>query len=123
MPVIQINSNLPLTPPQKQAVLTAATELTANVMGKPLCSVMVMLTYADFLMDGTTDPAVFIDFHCLSGLDLDVSRRLCTGFLEIIQQTSALDPSRMYVNFVEVEGQYAWRFINGVAVCPESILS
>jgi hypothetical protein len=120
MPIIQINVNLPLTSWQKKTVLTSAAQLTADIMEKPLCDVMVMLTQADFFMDGSTDPAVFIDFHCISGLDLDVSHRLCTGFLNIIQETAELDASRVYINFVKVKGEHAWRFTNGEAVCPES---
>ena len=120
MPIIQINLNLPLTPSEKQTILTSAAQLTADAMVKPLRDVMVMLTQADFFMDGSMAPAAFIDFHCISGLSLDVSRQLCAGYLKSIQQVAALDESRVYVNFVEVKGQHTWRFMYGVAVCPKS---
>lgn len=124
MPVVQINCNVALTQPEKQELLAEVARLVAEVMEKPLADVMVALTHADFVMAGSFAPAAFINFRCLSGLQAEGRMaRLCTGMCDVLRQYAPLSTDRVYVNFAEVGPEYAWRFRDGVAVCPKSALT
>lgn len=121
MPIVQIKMNVELDTQQKRDLLLSVAEFTAEIMEKPLADVMVFYTLADFVMDGSFSPAAFIDFRCLSGLQENgVTQCLCEGMLKILQRHVTIEPSRIYINFFEVCAEYAWRFRDGVAVCPKS---
>jgi phenylpyruvate tautomerase PptA (4-oxalocrotonate tautomerase family) len=121
MPIVQISSNVTLSAQERQDLLLSVARLVSEVMEKPIQDVMVSLTAADFAMAGSFEPAAFIDFRCLSGLQVDgVMARLCHGMLDILRQYAPIDPARVYVNFFEVRPDGAWRFKDGVAVCPKS---
>jgi hypothetical protein len=120
VPVVQIQMNVELARQTRQSLLIAVARLVAESMQKPLADVMVFMTYADFVMDGTFAPAAFVDFRCLSGLQEEgVTQCLCEGILKILQQHTAIEPNRLYINFFEVCPEYAWRFRDGMAVCPK----
>ncbi|MFZ6029183.1 MAG: phenylpyruvate tautomerase MIF-related protein [Chloroflexota bacterium] len=121
MPVIQIKSNIAFEADAKKHLLSSVARLTADVMQKPMADVMVACLTADFIMDGKIDEAaVFVDFRSLSNVDRPTARQLCEGLLNIIQEQVPVDPARVYINFFEVCGEFAWRFRDGVAVCPKS---
>jgi hypothetical protein len=121
VPVVQINMNVLLDAQQKQSLLLSAARFTAEAMEKPLADVMAFYTHADFVMEGSFSPAAFIDFRCLSGLQENgVTECLCQGMLKILQQHTEIDADRVYINFFEVSAEYAWRFRDGMAVCPKS---
>ncbi len=121
MPVVRISLNVALAGQEKQTLLLSIARLVSEVMEKPIHDVMVSLTTDDFVMGGHSEPAVFIDLRCLSGLRVDgMTKRLCEGMLNVLQQHIPIDPARVYVNFFEVLPEYAWRFCDGVAVCPNS---
>jgi len=120
MPVVQISSNISLTGQEKQALLIAVARLVSKIMEKPIQDVMVALTGADFVMMEDFGPAAFIDIRCLSGLEEEgVKACLCEGLRDVLQQCASLDPDRVYVNFFEVSPDCAWRFRDGVPVCPK----
>lgn len=119
MPVVQISSNIPLVGQEKQTLLISIAQVVSKIMEKPIQDVMVALTGADFVMMDDFGPAAFIDIRCLSGLQEEgVKARLCEGVRDVLQQYASLDPDRVYVNFFEVSPDCAWRFRNGVPVCP-----
>ena len=121
MPIVQISMNAALVEQERQALLFSVARLVSDVMVKPIRDVMVSLAEADFVMGGNVEPAAFIDFRCLSGLQVDgVMERLCGDMLGILQRYVPIDPSRVYVNFFQVSPEYAWRFRDGVPVCPKS---
>ncbi|MBN2001932.1 MAG: hypothetical protein JXA21_01140 [Anaerolineae bacterium] len=121
MPIVQISLNVNLVEQEKQNLHLSIARLVSEVLEKPLHDVMVSLTMADFAMGGTFEPAAFMDLRCLSGLQgEDVPRRLCEGMLSILRRYVSIDPARVYINFFEVHPECAWRFKDGVAVCPKS---
>ena len=123
MPIVQISSNVILSEQEIRDLLLSVARLVSEVLEKPIQDVMVSLTVADFAMNGDLGPAAFIDLRCLSGLHADgVMARLCQGMLGILRQFAPIDPARVYVNFFEVRPDSAWRFRDGVAVCPKSAI-
>ncbi|KNY27379.1 hypothetical protein [Pseudobacteroides cellulosolvens] len=86
-------------------------------MNKPLEDIMVQYSYCDIIMFNSYDHAAFIDFKFISGLNLVISKELCIGMADILSKAAAIVPSRIYINFFEVSGVHAWRFINGTPVC------
>jgi phenylpyruvate tautomerase PptA (4-oxalocrotonate tautomerase family) len=123
MPIVQISSNVALSTQEKEDLLTSVARLVSEAMEKPIQDVMVSFTAAEFAMAGSFEPTAFIDLRCLSGLQVEGMRaRLCQGMLDILQQHAPVDPARVYVNFFEVRPDSAWRFRDGVAVCPKSVI-
>jgi phenylpyruvate tautomerase PptA (4-oxalocrotonate tautomerase family) len=123
MPIVQISSNVTLSAQEKQDLLLSVARLVSEVMEKPIQDVMVSFTAADFAMAGSCEPTAFIDLRCLSGLQADgVTARLCQGMLDILRQYAPIDPARVYVNCFEVRPDNAWRFRDGVAVCPKNAI-
>lgn len=123
MPIVQISSNIDLSAQERQDLLISVARLVSQTLEKPIQDVMVSLTQADFVMDGDFGPTAFIDLRCLSGLQADgVMACLCDGLLDILRQYVLIEPSRVYVNFFEVRPEGAWRFRDGVAVCPKSAI-
>ncbi|MBN1978020.1 MAG: hypothetical protein JW918_11530 [Anaerolineae bacterium] len=123
MPIVQISSNAALSTQERQDLLLSVAQLVSEVMEKPIQDVMASFTAADFAMAGSCEPAVFIDFRCLSGLQANgVMARLCQGMLDILRQYAPIDSARVYVNFFEVRPDSAWRFRDGVAVCPKNAI-
>jgi hypothetical protein len=119
MPIVQISSNVDLS--GRQDLLISIAQLVSEVMEKPIQDVMVSFTAADFAMADSFEPAAFIDFRCLSGLQANgVMARLCQGMVDILRQYAPIDPDRVYVNFFEVRPDGAWRFLDGVPICPKS---
>lgn len=124
MPVVQISLNVALAGQEKQTLLLSVARLVSEVMDKPIHDVMVSLTMADFVMGGNFEPTAFVDLRCLSGLQVEgVTQRLCEGMLTSLRRHVPIDPARVYLNFSEVCPEYAWRFRDGVAVCPKSAAS
>jgi phenylpyruvate tautomerase PptA (4-oxalocrotonate tautomerase family) len=121
MPVVQISLNVALAEQEKHDLLLSIARLVSEIMEKPIRDVMVSLTTADFVMEDSFDPAAFVDLRCLSGLQVEgVTKRLCEGLLDALRRLVPMDSSRVYIHFSEASPEYAWRFLDGVAVCPKS---
>lgn len=121
MPVIQIGANIDLDLEDKRQLLISMAQLISSVMNKPLSDVMVLYSYNDLIMAETSEPAVFVDIRCISGLSVLVSRQICEGLYKLLNKITSIDSSRFYANFHEVGKEYAWRFKNDIAVCPVEI--
>lgn len=121
MPVIQIRCNIPLEEDAKQRILRGVVKLVSDEMQKPGCDVMVLFSTMDMILMGDSfDPAVFIDFRFVTDISLNSAAILCEEFYRIFKVETAIDASRVYVNFLKVDQAHAWRFIKGSAVCPIS---
>lgn len=118
MPIIQISSNAILAQTAREQLLLAVAQLVGDVTGKPPYDVMVFWGQADFVMNGTLAPAVFVDCRSLPGLRHGESMaRLSDGLLTIFQQFFPVSAERVFLHLIEAEAQCAWRFRNGLAVC------
>jgi phenylpyruvate tautomerase PptA (4-oxalocrotonate tautomerase family) len=118
MPIIQIQLNVALDDERKAGLLLSISKLTAEIMQKPISDVMALCSMSDLVMGGIAGPAAFVDFRCISGLTTIVARDLCEGFDNLLKDAAGIDSSRVYINFMEVSDAHAWRFIDGIAVCP-----
>ncbi len=103
MPIIQIKMNTALGSEEKNKLLTSISQLVANVMEKLPCDIMIMYSYCDIFMGGSFEPAAFVDFRCVSGLNHKVSKSICECILDKLKEVSEnIEASRVYVNFFEV---------------------
>ena len=119
MPVIQICLNVDLNKEEKKLLLESLTSLIASTMDKPKKNVMVLHSFREIIMGGEFDPAAFIDFRCLSGLNPSNTKSLCEGISMLLKSIAFIDASRINVNFFEVNDEHAWSFVDGVAICPK----
>jgi phenylpyruvate tautomerase PptA (4-oxalocrotonate tautomerase family) len=117
MPVVHLRMNVELKQEQKNKILLAISHLVADAMHKPLADVMVICSYDELTMGGQPGPATFVEFKCVSGLSLDVSRTICEGLYNLLHTEAGMQSSRIYINFFEVRHVHAWRFNGNVAVC------
>lgn len=120
MPIVIINTNVEINDDKKELILCNVAQLVANLMKKPINDVMVLYSYQYMVMANSTKPAAYVDIKYISSLDLKISEDLSSGVLEILNQVINMDPARLYLNFFEVSDIQAWRFIDGIPVCPKS---
>jgi hypothetical protein len=118
--MIQIQINVELDKEKKTDLLLAISKLTSDVMKKPIGDVMALVRMSEIVFGGEKGPAAFIDFRCISGLTPTSARKLCEGFDNILKDLANIDSSRVYINFMEVSDAHAWRFIDGIAMCPRT---
>jgi hypothetical protein len=122
MPIVQVKINLELDTEKKNELILSVSHLVADIMEKPFSDIMVMYSYSDIVMAGSFEPAAFIDFRCISGLNHMVSKSICEGILSVFKRLMIqIEESRIYINFFEVSKTCAWRFIGNFALCPESL--
>lgn len=121
MPVIQVKTNTNLNDAQKQQLLLAITRRVAEIMGKPVSDIMVLYSGEEIMMGETSEPAAFVDLRFISGLNMSRAKALCEALKNVINETVVIAPTRLYINFPQVDGVRAWRFIDHAAVCSESI--
>lgn len=119
MPIVMINTNVEINDDKKEFILCNIAQLVANLMKKPIADVMVLYSYHYMIMANSIKPVAFVDLKYISRLDLKISEDLCSGILDILNQVVDMDPTRLYLNFFEVSDIQAWRFIDGVPVCPK----
>lgn len=120
MPIVIINTNVEINDDKKELILSNVAQLVANLMKKPITDVMVLYSYHYMVMANSIKPAAYVDIKYISRLDLKISEDLSSGILDILNQVVDLDPARLYLNFFEVSDIQAWRFIDGIPVCPKS---
>lgn len=122
MPVIHYRINTPLDELPKKKIMLDTVRLVADIMQKPVSDIMVIYSSDDLLMGNDFSPAAFVDFKCVSGLTVAVSRKICNGVYHLLNEATGIEPARIYINFFEVSHAHAWRFVNGNPVCPKDVL-
>jgi hypothetical protein len=120
MPILQLYHNTAISENASRMLTISFPEIVSSVMKKPIKDVMVIICKSDIVFGEIDEPAAFIDFRCINGLSNDIAESLCNKFAILLRDAAFIQPSRIYINFNVVCEEYAWRFVNGFAVCPKS---
>jgi hypothetical protein len=116
MPVLHLQLGTSISNETRHQIQCTLTQVIASVMDKPIRDVMVIVDMYHICMGGDFTPAAFIDIKCVSGLHTEIVQRLCTEIGSVLNNLADIELSRIYFNFSLVSAEYAWRFIDGVAV-------
>lgn len=109
MPLLKIQTNQALSADQQQALIRAASQQVATLLGKPERYVMVSLEHNDgMLFAGSDAPLAYLELKSI-GLPTaktgELSKALCTT----IHQALSIDLDRIYIEFADAERtQWGW---------------
>jgi hypothetical protein len=118
MPMIQVKTNIDFDATVKGEVLPALSAIVSRIIGKPHCDIMILFSREDILMDGTFEPAAFIDVRHISSLGVEGMKMLCEECGALLGEAAGIALERIYVQFFKVGDAFAWRFTDGAATCP-----
>ncbi len=109
MPLLQLNTTVALSEPQRQQLLASLSKITAKAIGKPEQYVMVAIGPAAILMSGKPGDAAFVDIRSIGGLSGNVNRKLSAEVCQTLKDVLGIPPERVYLNFSDVEGpNWGW---------------
>ncbi|MGB0723035.1 MAG: phenylpyruvate tautomerase MIF-related protein [Gammaproteobacteria bacterium] len=99
MPVLNITTNSPFPPEDREAKLTHLSRSLATLLGKPEGYVMVRVTPdAALVFAGTAQPAAYAELKSL-GLPEDQTGAYSAALCQLISQTLGVPPGRTYIEF------------------------
>ena len=109
MPYLKIQTNQTVTPDQAQALITKASELVANELGKPEKYVMVALSPpVPMVFAGTDAPTAYLELKSIglpSSRTGDLSQALCG----LIENDLAISKNRVYIEFADApRAMWGW---------------
>lgn len=122
MPILHLRLNVALEGDERRELLSSIAQAVSDVLEKPPEDVMVSLVLADFWMEGNDDPAAFIDFRCLPGLQDEDMACLSEEIVCALRRFVPIAPQRVFLHFLEACPEGAWRFREGTAVCSKGTL-
>ncbi|HTV61165.1 MAG TPA: phenylpyruvate tautomerase MIF-related protein [Verrucomicrobiae bacterium] len=109
MPLLKLETTLVLNEEKRKALLASLSRIAAETIGKPEEYVMVTVNPAAILMSGKAGDAAFVDVRGIGGLSANVNRQLSEKVCRLLNQSLGVPPSRIYLNFTEVEaGNWGW---------------
>jgi phenylpyruvate tautomerase PptA (4-oxalocrotonate tautomerase family) len=109
MPLLKLETTVALTEDQRQTLLASLSKIVAETIGKPQQYVMVTASQAAIQMSGSPGDAAFVDVRSIGGLTGDVNRKLSQKVCELLHDSLAIPPNRIYLNFTGVEAsQWGW---------------
>ena len=109
MPLVHVQTTVPVAEPQREELLAAVSRLAAKAIGKPESYVMVGLSQGAMLMAGKAGPAAFCDVRSIGGLGPEVCRALSAQLCALLKAKLGVGPERVYLNFTEVEAdRWGW---------------
>lgn len=119
MPVLQLKCNTIISDDTCKVLQRSFVGIISRIMGKPSGDVMVVINRCDMYIGDSELPSAFVELRCINGLTSEISMALAGEFGQILWNTMSIELSRVYINFSVVEDVCAWRFVNGIAVCPK----
>lgn len=103
MPLLKIQTNQTLRADQQQALIRAASQQVAALLGKPERYVMVSLEHNPaMLFAGTDAPLAYLELKSI-GLPTTKTAALSKALCELIHQQLAIDADRIYIEFADAE--------------------
>lgn len=107
MPYLRIDTNQPLDPDRTAALMSKASELLAERLGKPRRYIMVALnTSHPMLFDASDAPSAFAELKSL-GLPEDRTGELSEALCDLLQAELAVDRQRIFIVFASV-ARHMW---------------
>ncbi len=109
MPLLKLETTVPLTEEKGKPLLAALSKAVASATGKPEQYVMVTATQSAMLMSGKSGDAAFVDVRGIGGLNGETNRKLSQQICTLLKDSLGISPDRVYLNFPEVEaGNWGW---------------
>ena len=101
MPVLQVTTNVSID--DANAFAMQASNLTAEILGKPESYVMVSINSdASLIFAGTNDPCAHLMLKSL-GLPESETKAYSEKLCALIEQQLGVSPSRTYIEFINPE--------------------
>ena len=109
MPLIKLQTTVPLSDEKQQELLASLSRLIAGAIGKPERYVMATLSPTAIVMSGQTGPAAFADVRSIGGLNPQVNQQIARQLCQLLTLTLRIPPERVYLNFTDVPpGNWGW---------------
>jgi len=109
MPLLKLETTGDLSEEKRTALLTKLSRIVAETIGKPEQYVMVTFSHSDILMSGKAGPAAFVDLRSIGGLSDDKNRRLTESICDVLEESLAIRPDRVYATFMDVKASnWGW---------------
>ena len=109
MPLLKLETTVPLSEEHAAALLRDLSRTVAQVLSKPEDYVMVSLQPAKMIMAGKEGDSVFVDLRSIGGLSGQVNRQLAQAQCKVAGQFLSVPPERVYITFTDVDaGNWGW---------------
>ncbi len=106
MPLLTLETNVPISPEKTSELLAALSAVTAKTIGKPEQYVMATLRPAAILMSGQPGNAARVDVRSIGGLTGPVNAQLSAAICRLLQASLGVSPERVYLNFSDVKASH-----------------
>ncbi|XP_074559042.1 uncharacterized protein LOC141814980 isoform X1 [Curcuma longa] len=111
MPCLNLSTNIRLEDVDTSAVLSEATKIISDIVGKPESYVMVVLKGSiPILFGGTQQPAAYGELVSIGGLDPDVNKKLSAGIADILENNLSIPKSRFFLKFYDSKANQAQEY-------------
>jgi phenylpyruvate tautomerase len=109
MPLLKLETTVPLSDEKRKALLASLSKITAEAIGKPEQYVMVAINPAAMLMSGKPGDAAFADIRSIGGLSGDVTRLLAQKVCRLLNDSLGIQTDRVYLNYTDVKAaNWGW---------------
>ncbi|KAH7514697.1 hypothetical protein FEM48_Zijuj11G0117700 [Ziziphus jujuba var. spinosa] len=100
MPCLNLSVNVSLEGVDTSAILSEATSVVANIIGKPESYVMVVLKGSvPISFGGSEQPAAYGELVSIGGLNPDVNKKLSAAIASILETKLSVPKSRFFLKF------------------------
>ena len=106
MPMLKLQTSVPLSDEQRNALLPTLSKLVAEGIGKPEQYVMVTVETASILMAGKGGPAALAEVRSIGGLNGRVNSQLSQKLCTLLEQTLRIPAGRVYINFANIAADH-----------------
>jgi phenylpyruvate tautomerase len=109
MPLLKLETTVNLSGQSRTDLLTKLSRIVAETIGKPEKYVMVIVSHSDILMSGQPGHAAFVDLRSIGGLSDDTNRKLTERICDVLEESLAVPPDRVYATFTDVQASnWGW---------------
>ena len=109
MPLLKLETTVPLPEEKGKPLLAALSKAVAATIGKPEQYVMVAASQSAMLMSGKAGGAAFVDVRGIGGLNRDTNRKLSEQVCKLLKDSLGIASDRVYLNFTDVDaGNWGW---------------
>jgi phenylpyruvate tautomerase PptA (4-oxalocrotonate tautomerase family) len=109
MPLLRIQTNVPIDSERQQCVMAKASHQVAKMLGKPERYVMISMEHnPDMLFGGSGEPLAYLELKSI-GLPEAKTEELSRALADLLKQQMALPPDRVYIEFSDApRNMWGW---------------
>lgn len=109
MPLIKLQTSVPVPADKKTALLGALSKIAAEGIGKPEQYVMVSIDDGPIMMSGIEGPAALVEIRSIGGLNSRVNNDIAKRLSSALKTHLGIPADRIYAVFIEVDAEnWAW---------------